>query len=77
MGPIAQQAHNITGPFNVQYLAQGTNVKVIEANLRASRCLPVVSKICKVNFIELATKAILGFPSAKLSGQGVTWTTSE
>ena len=51
---------NITGPFNVQYLAQGTNVKVIEANLRASRSFPFVSKIHKVNFIELATKAILG-----------------
>jgi len=53
---------NITGPFNVQYLAQGTNVKVIEANLRASRSFPFVSKIYKVNFIELATQAILGLP---------------
>jgi len=50
----------ITGPFNVQYLAQGTKVKVIEANLRASRSFPFVSKVYKVNFIELATQAILG-----------------
>jgi carbamoyl-phosphate synthase large subunit len=54
---------NITGPFNVQYLAQGTNVKVIEANLRASRSFPFVSKIYKVNFIELAIQAILGLPA--------------
>ncbi len=55
----------VTGPLNVQYLAQGTNVKVIEANLRASRSFPFVSKICKLNFIELATKAILGVPTSK------------
>jgi carbamoyl-phosphate synthase large subunit len=56
---------NITGPFNVQYLAQGTDVKVIEANLRASRSFPFVSKIYKVNFIELATRVILGLPVEK------------
>jgi len=61
---------NITGPFNVQYLAQGTNVKVIEANLRASRSFPFVSKICKVNFIELATKAILRVPVSKVERLG-------
>src|SRR5207244_7936002 len=65
-GRIAE-ALAITGPFNVQYLAQGTNVKVIEANLRASRSLPFVSKICKVNFIELATKAILDVPVARVT----------
>src|SRR5438552_770129 len=59
-------ALRVTGPLNVQYLAQGTNVKVIEANLRASRSFPFVSKICKVNFIELATKAILGIPLARV-----------
>ena len=59
-------ALKVTGPLNVQYLAQGTNVKVIEANLRASRSFPFVSKICKVNFIELATKAILGVPVARV-----------
>jgi carbamoyl-phosphate synthase large subunit len=58
------QSLNITGPFNVQYLAQGTDVKVIEANLRASRSFPFVSKIYKVNFIELATRVILGLPVA-------------
>jgi len=65
-GRIAE-ALAITGPFNVQYLAQGTNVKVIEANLRASRSFPFVSKICKVNFIELATKAILDVPVARVT----------
>jgi len=59
------QSLSITGPFNVQYLAQGTNVKVIEANLRASRSFPFVSKVYKVNFIELATKAILGLEVEK------------
>jgi carbamoyl-phosphate synthase large subunit len=63
-------ALTVTGPLNVQYLAQGTNVKVIEANLRASRSFPFVSKICKVNFIELATKAILGVPISKLERLG-------
>lgn len=60
----------ITGPFNVQYLAQGTNVKVIEANLRASRSFPFVSKICKVNFIEIATKAMLGLPLSRVGRVG-------
>src|SRR5437868_2009821 len=63
-------ALKVTGPLNVQYLAQGTNVKVIEANLRASRSFPFVSKICKVNFIELATKAILGIPISKVERLG-------
>ena len=63
-------ALRVTGPFNVQYLAQGTNVKVIEANLRASRSFPFVSKICKLNFIELATKAILGVPISKVERLG-------
>ncbi|MBM2839637.1 MAG: carbamoyl-phosphate synthase, large subunit [Bacteroidetes bacterium] len=53
---------NITGPFNVQYLAQGTNVKVIECNLRASRSFPFVSKIYKHNFITEAIKATMGVP---------------
>jgi len=65
-GRVAE-ALAVTGPFNVQYLAQGTNVKVIEANLRASRSFPFVSKICKVNFIELATKAILDVPVARVT----------
>jgi carbamoyl-phosphate synthase large subunit len=64
-GRIAK-ALTVTGPLNVQYLAQGTNVKVIEANLRASRSFPFVSKICKLNFIELAMNAIFDFPVSKV-----------
>jgi carbamoyl-phosphate synthase large subunit len=56
---IATSLH-ITGPFNVQYLSKGTDVKVIECNLRASRSFPFVSKIYKENFIDLAIRGILG-----------------
>ncbi len=49
----------ITGPFNIQFIAKGNSVKVIECNLRASRSFPFVSKVCKQNFIELATRSIL------------------
>ena len=55
----------ISGPFNVQYLAQGTNVKVIECNLRASRSFPFVSKVYKHNFVEMAIKAAMGCPIGK------------
>lgn len=51
---------NISGPFNIQFLAKDNDVKVIECNLRASRSLPFVSKVLKVNFIELATYIMLG-----------------
>lgn len=51
---------DITGPFNMQFLAKDNDIKVIECNLRASRSFPFVSKILKVNFIELATRAMLG-----------------
>jgi carbamoyl-phosphate synthase large subunit len=51
---------NITGPFNIQFLAKDNDVKVIECNVRASRSFPFVSKVLKSNLIELATKAILG-----------------
>ncbi len=51
---------NITGPFNVQYLAKDNGVKVIECNLRASRSFPFVSKVLNENFIEIATKSMLG-----------------
>ncbi len=51
---------NITGPFNIQFLAKDNDVKVIECNLRASRSLPFVSKVLKTNFIELATDIMLG-----------------
>jgi carbamoyl-phosphate synthase, large subunit len=60
---IARQlakALNITGPFNMQFLAKDNDIKVIECNLRASRSFPFVSKVLKVNFIELATKVMLG-----------------
>lgn len=53
-------ALNITGPFNIQFLAKENDIKVIELNLRASRSFPFVSKVSKINFIELATKAIVG-----------------
>ncbi|MEK6837808.1 MAG: ATP-grasp domain-containing protein, partial [Nanoarchaeota archaeon] len=53
-------ALNITGPFNIQFLAKENKVKVIECNLRASRSFPFVSKVSKKNFAEAATKAILG-----------------
>lgn len=52
---------NITGPFNIQFLAKDNDIKVIECNLRASRSFPFVSKVLKTNFIELATEAMLGF----------------
>lgn len=58
-------ALSITGPFNIQYLALGTHVKVIECNLRASRSFPFVSKIYKHNFIEVATRATLGLEVQK------------
>ncbi len=51
---------NICGPFNIQYLARDNDIKVIECNLRASRSFPFVSKVLKTNFIELATRIMLG-----------------
>ena len=56
---------NISGPFNIQYLAKGSEVKVIECNLRASRSFPFVSKVLKRNFIETATKIMLDAPYEK------------
>lgn len=53
---------NISGPFNIQFLARENDIKVIECNLRASRSFPFVSKVLKINFIELATKVMLGLP---------------
>ncbi len=53
---------NITGPFNMQLMAKNNDIKVIECNLRASRSFPFVSKVLKVNFIELATKVMLDLP---------------
>ena len=58
---------NISGPFNMQLMAKDNEIKVIECNLRASRSFPFVSKVLKINFIELATKVMLGLPVEKPS----------
>ena len=59
------KALNISGPCNIQYLAKNNDIKVIECNLRASRSFPFVSKVLKLNFIDLATKVMLGIPVEK------------
>ena len=56
----------ITGPFNIQFIAKDNDVKVIECNLRASRSFPFVSKTLKINFIDIATKLMLGEKVAKI-----------
>lgn len=56
---------NISGPFNIQYLAKNNDIKVIECNLRASRSFPFVSKVLKRNFIETATRIMLDAPYSK------------
>ena len=61
---IAKQLH-INGPFNIQYMARDNDILVIECNLRASRSFPLVSKVLKLNFIDLATKIMLGVPVEK------------
>ena len=63
---IARELH-ISGPFNIQYLARENDIKVIECNLRASRSFPFVSKVLKINLIELATRIMLGLPVEKPS----------
>ena len=63
-GQIAR-ALNISGPFNIQFLAKNNDIKVIECNLRASRSFPFVSKVLKINFIDLATKIMLEVPVEK------------
>ena len=63
---IARQlakALEITGPFNMQLIAKNNEIKVIECNLRASRSFPFVSKVLKINFIDIATKVMLGLPA--------------
>ena len=55
----------ISGPFNIQYLARENDIKVIECNLRASRSFPFVSKVLKINLIEMATRIMLGLPVEK------------
>lgn len=59
------EALNISGPFNIQFLAKNNDIKVIECNLRASRSFPFVSKVLKINFIDLATRVMLGLPVEK------------
>ncbi|MCK4327079.1 MAG: carbamoyl-phosphate synthase (glutamine-hydrolyzing) large subunit [Candidatus Diapherotrites archaeon] len=59
-GEKIASALNITGPFNIQFIAKDNDIKVIECNLRASRSFPFVSKVTGVNFVELATRAMLG-----------------
>jgi carbamoyl-phosphate synthase large subunit len=59
------KALQISGPFNIQFLAKNNEIKVIECNLRASRSFPFVSKVLKINFIELATKVMLGIEVEK------------
>lgn len=61
---IAKALH-INGPFNIQYMARENEILVIECNLRASRSFPFVSKVLKINLIELATKVMLGLPVEK------------
>ena len=63
---IAHELH-ITGPFNIQYLAKDNGIKVIECNLRASRSFPFVSKVLKLNLIEMATRVMLNLPVEKPS----------
>ena len=63
---IARELH-ISGPFNIQYLARENDIKVIECNLRASRSFPFVSKVLKINLIEMATRIMLGLPVEKPS----------
>ncbi|MDE6120743.1 MAG: carbamoyl-phosphate synthase (glutamine-hydrolyzing) large subunit, partial [Muribaculaceae bacterium] len=59
------KALEISGPFNIQFLAKDNDIKVIECNLRASRSFPFVSKVLKINFIDLATRIMLGLPVEK------------
>lgn len=61
---IAKELH-ISGPFNIQFMARENDILVIECNLRASRSFPFVSKVLKINLIELATKVMLGIPVEK------------
>ena len=65
IGSKIAKALHISGPFNIQYLAKNNEIKVIECNLRASRSFPFVSKVSKINFIDLATKVMLGIPVEK------------
>ncbi|MFH0832136.1 MAG: carbamoyl-phosphate synthase (glutamine-hydrolyzing) large subunit [Candidatus Aenigmatarchaeota archaeon] len=65
------EALEITGPFNIQFLAKENEIKVIECNLRASRSFPFVSKVSKINFSDLATKVIMGQKIGKKDAMSV------
>ncbi len=71
IGKEIAKSLDITGPFNIQFLAKQNDVKVIECNLRASRSFPFVSKVTKHNFIEIATKAMLGKADTSIRYQTV------
>lgn len=71
IGKQIAKSLNITGPFNIQFLAKQNRIKVIECNLRASRSFPFVSKVTKYNFIEIATNAMLGKVDKSISYQTV------
>ena len=62
------KALKINGPFNIQCIAKGNEVKIIECNLRVSRSFPFVSKVMKVNFVDIATRAIMGEPVPRFNG---------
>ena len=68
IGARIAEALEIHGPFNIQFIAKDNDVQVIECNLRASRSFPFVSKVSKVNFIDLATRVIMGAPVTPLNG---------
>lgn len=65
------RALKITGPFNIQFIAKENEIKVIECNLRASRSFPFVSKVSKINFSDLATKAMLGVEIEKRNAMNI------
>jgi len=65
------QALDITGPFNIQFIAKDNEIKVIECNLRASRSFPFVSKVSRINFIDLATKAIMNSEIAPINSMNI------
>lgn len=71
IGKQLAKSLNITGPFNIQFLAKNNQIKVIELNLRASRSFPFVSKVTKYNFIEIATNAMLDIVDEKAQYQTV------
>merc|ERR1711920_1053495 len=70
-------ALKLSGPFNVQFICKDNEVKVIECNLRASRSLPFISKTYNVNFIELATRIMLGVNVRPVMVQPIDMTTTE